>query len=135
MFHNEKDFYDVVVIDEAQMIADQAPWYDSWKKAITKANAKEVHIICSFNAKQMISELLGESHVEVIDYVRDIPLEVESQLFRLNHARKGDRARLFFKTMCVETASELQRSETLMSSMIYGSMPPENTEKSRCRDS
>ncbi|MCM3653745.1 DEAD/DEAH box helicase [Metabacillus litoralis] len=126
MFH-EKDFYEVVIIDEAQMIADKDRGF-SWYKAITKANAKEVHIICSFNAKQMILELLGESHVEVIDYVRDIPLEVESQLFRLNHARKGDALVCFSRRRVLETASELQRSGRQVS-MIYGSMPPETRKK------
>ncbi|MGZ4161303.1 MAG: RNA helicase, partial [Neobacillus sp.] len=49
MFH-EKEYYDVVVIDEAQMITDKDRGF-SWYKAITKANAKEVHIIGSRNSK------------------------------------------------------------------------------------
>ncbi|OAS82152.1 MULTISPECIES: helicase-related protein [Metabacillus] len=126
MFH-EKEFYEVVVIDEAQMIADKDRGF-SWYKAITKANAKEVHIICSFNAKAMILQLLSSSHVEVHEYVRDIPLEVEFQLFRLNHTRKGDAIVCFSRKRVLETASELQRSGRQVS-MIYGSMPPETRKK------
>jgi ATP-dependent RNA helicase SUPV3L1/SUV3 len=126
MFH-EKEFYEVVVIDEAQMIADKDRGF-SWYKAMTKANAKEVHIICSFNAKSMILQLLGESHVEVHEYVRDIPLEVESQLFRLGHTRKGDALVCFSRKRVLETASELQRDGRQVS-MIYGSMPPETRKK------
>ncbi|MGG3573580.1 helicase-related protein [Bacillus gobiensis] len=126
MFH-EKDFYEVVVIDESQMLADKDRGF-SWYKAITKANAKEVHIICSFNAKSMILELLGESDVDVHEYVRDIPLEVESQLFRLRHARKGDALVCFSRKRVLETASELQRRGRQVS-MIYGSMPPETRKK------
>ncbi len=126
MFH-EKDFYDVVVIDEAQMLADKDRGF-AWYKAITKAKAKEVHIICSFNAKTMILDLLGESDVAVFDYRRDIPLEVEHQLFRINDTRKGDALVCFSRRKVMETASELQRSKRKVS-MIYGSMPPETRKK------
>ncbi|MGM7723006.1 DEAD/DEAH box helicase [Metabacillus sp. Hm71] len=126
IFH-EKDFYEVVVIDEAQMIADKDRGF-SWYKAITKANAKEIHIICSFNAKPMILQLLGESDVEVYEYVRDIPLEVESQVFKIGQARKGDALVCFSRKRVLETASELQRKGHKVS-MIYGSMPPETRKK------
>ncbi|NRK74522.1 RNA helicase, partial [Salmonella enterica subsp. enterica serovar Typhi] len=52
MFH-EKEYYDVVVIDESQMIADKERGF-SWYRAITKANAKEIHIIASLHAKNML---------------------------------------------------------------------------------
>ncbi|MEH7380384.1 DEAD/DEAH box helicase [Bacillus sp. JJ1533] len=123
----EKDFYEVVVIDEAQMISDKDRGF-SWYKAITNANAKEVHIICSFHAKWMILQLLGNSDVEVHEYHRDVPLEVEPQLFRLNHTRKGDALVCFSRRRVLETASELQRSGRRVS-MIYGSMPPETRKK------
>ncbi|MEC1721793.1 helicase-related protein [Schinkia azotoformans] len=126
MFH-EKDYYDVVVIDEAQMLADKDRGF-SWYKAITKAKAKEVHIICSFNAKSMILDLLGESDVDVFEYRRDIPLEVEQHLFRLNDTRKGDALVCFSRRQVLETASELQRGKRKVS-MIYGSMPPETRKK------
>lgn len=126
MFY-EKDFYDVVVIDEAQMLADKDRGF-AWYKAITKANAKEVHIICSFNAKTMILELLGESHVDVFEYRRDTPLEVEPNVFRLNDTQKGDALVCFSRRQVLETASELQKGKRQVS-MIYGSMPPETRKK------
>ncbi|WP_226665239.1 helicase-related protein [Metabacillus litoralis] len=126
MFH-EKDDYDVIVIDESQMIEDKDRGF-SWYKAITKANAKEVHIICSFNARPMILEVLGDSHIEIHEYYRDVPLEVEPNLFRLNQTRKGDALVCFSRKRVLETASELQRSGRQVS-MIYGSMPPETRKK------
>ncbi len=126
MFY-EKDFYEVVVIDESQMIADKDRGF-SWYKAITKANAKEVHIICSFNARQMILELLGDSNITIYEYFRDVPLEVEPQLFRLNQTRKGDALVCFSRKRVLETAAELQRTGRKVS-MIYGSMPPETRKK------
>ncbi|MFT4414246.1 helicase-related protein [Fredinandcohnia humi] len=126
MLH-EKEFYEVVVIDESQMIADKDRGF-SWYKAITKANAKEIHIICSFHAKSMIQQLLWDSQVKVNEYIRDVPLEVEPQLFRLNQARKGDALVCFSRRRVLETAAELQRAGRSVS-MIYGSMPPETRKK------
>ncbi|MDZ5473874.1 helicase-related protein [Bacillus sp. 31A1R] len=126
MFH-EKEFYDVVVIDEAQMITDKDRGF-SWYKAITKANANEVHIIGSRNAKGMMLELLGDSDVTVHHYKRDIPLEVESKPFQISQTKKGDALICFSRRRVLETASRLQ-NEGYSVSMIYGSMPPETRKK------
>lgn len=126
MFH-EKDFYEVVVIDEAQMIADRERGF-SWYRAITKANAKEVHIIASLHAKNMILQLLGDIDVEVHEYRRETPLQVENELFQLSHTRKGDALVCFSRRSVLETASELQRKGWQVS-IIYGSMPPEARKK------
>ncbi|WP_233523063.1 helicase-related protein [Peribacillus saganii] len=122
MFH-EKDFYEVVVIDEAQMLADKDRGF-SWYKAISKANAREVHIIGSRNIKKMLLQLLGDSSIEVHDYSRDIPLQVESKEFSLKNTKKGDALVCFSRRQVLETASLLQRNRHSVS-MIYGSMPPE----------
>lgn len=126
MFH-EKDFYDIVVIDEAQMITDKDRGF-SWYKAITKANANEVHIIGSKNAKSMMLKLLGDSDIEIHEYSRDIPLEVESKIFKMNDVKKGDALICFSRKRVLENAARLQRSGHSVS-MIYGSMPPETRQK------
>lgn len=122
MFH-EKDYYDVVVIDEAQMIADRDRGF-SWYKAITKANAREVHIVGSLNLKEMILKLLGEENIEIHEYTRDIPLLVEKKAFRIKDTKKGDALVCFSRKRVLETASRLENSGFSVS-MIYGSMPPE----------
>jgi ATP-dependent RNA helicase SUPV3L1/SUV3 len=126
MFH-EKDFYEVVVIDESQMIADKDRGF-SWYKAITKASAKEVHIIGSRNIKNIILELLGDSDITIHEYTRDIPLQVESGEFSMNQTKKGDALVCFSRRQVLETASRLQNSGHSVS-MIYGSMPPETRKK------
>ncbi|WP_028400232.1 DEAD/DEAH box helicase [Ectobacillus panaciterrae] len=126
MFH-EKDFYDVVVIDEAQMIADKDRGF-SWYKAITKANAAEVHIIGSRNMKTMILQLLGNSNVDIREYNRDIPLKVESEVFNLTDTKKGDALVCFSRKRVLGVASSLQNNGHSVS-MIYGSMPPETRKK------
>jgi ATP-dependent RNA helicase SUPV3L1/SUV3 len=126
MFH-EKDFYEVIVIDEAQMITDKDRGF-SWYKAITKANANEVHIIGSKNAKSMMLKLLGDADIEINEYSRDIPLEVESKTFKMNEAKKGDALICFSRKRVLENAARLQRAGHSVS-MIYGSMPPETRQK------
>ncbi|MGG7618349.1 helicase-related protein [Bacillus coreaensis] len=126
MFH-EKDRYDCIVIDEAQMITDKDRGF-SWFKAITKARAREVHIIGSRNSKNMILQLLGESKTEIHEYKRDIPLEVEGNEFSIKHVRKGDALICFSRRRVLETASRLQNDRHSVS-VIYGSMPPETRKK------
>ncbi|MCQ6280341.1 helicase-related protein [Bacillus sp. EB600] len=126
MFH-EKDFYNVVIIDEAQMITDKDRGF-SWYKAITKANADEVHIIGSRNSKSMMLQLLGETSFEIHEYTRDTPLEVEAKEFKITHVKKGDALICFSRRRVLETASKLQHDGHSVS-MIYGSMPPETRKK------
>ncbi|MFL6562482.1 MAG: DEAD/DEAH box helicase, partial [Bacillus sp. (in: firmicutes)] len=126
MFH-EKEFYEVIVIDEAQMITDKDRGF-SWYKAITKANAEEVHIIGSRNSKSMLLQLLGESDIEIHEYSRDTPLEVETKEFHIKHVKKGDALICFSRRRVLETASRLQNDGHTVS-MIYGSMPPETRKK------
>lgn len=119
---SEKDEYDCIVIDEAQMIADRERGF-SWYQAITGAIAKEVHIIGSKNTKSMFLQLL-EGDVTIYEYNRDTPLKVERQKFTINQARKGDALICFSRRKVLETAGFLERSGKKVS-MIYGSMPPE----------
>ncbi|MBT2638208.1 helicase-related protein [Bacillus sp. ISL-39] len=126
MFY-EKDFYEVVVIDESQMIADKDRGF-SWFKAITKANAEEVHIIGSRNIKGMMMDLLDDGVADIYEYSRDIPLQVENNEFSLKHTKKGDALVCFSRKQVLENASRLQNSGRQVS-MIYGSMPPETRKK------
>ncbi|MGZ9817571.1 helicase-related protein [Peribacillus simplex] len=126
MFH-EKDYHEVIVIDEAQMIADKDRGF-SWFRAITQANAKEVHIIGSKNIKMMLLNLLNEADLELHEYRREIPLEVEQREFVLKYTKKGDALICFSRRQVLETASRLKESGHNIS-MIYGSMPPENRKR------
>lgn len=126
MFH-EKDYYDVIVIDEAQMIADKDRGF-SWYRAITKANAREVHIIGSRNIEKMLLNLLDEADLELYEYRREIPLEIESKEFESKHTKKGDALICFSRRQVLETASRVQAGGHRVS-MIYGSMPPENRKR------
>ena len=126
MFY-EKDDFNCIVIDEAQMIADQERGF-AWYRAITSANANEVHIIGSKNSKEMLLQLLEGSDITLYEYEREIPLHVEHKNFSIDHTKKGDALICFSRKRVLETASLLQRRRKKVS-MIYGSMPPETRKK------
>ncbi|WP_455660614.1 DEAD/DEAH box helicase [Pradoshia sp.] len=126
MFH-EKDVYDVMVIDEAQMIADKDRGF-SWYRAIQKARAKEVHIIGSHSSKKMLLNLLEGNDVELHEYHRNVPLKVEKKPFNLSHVKQGDALIVFSRAKVLQTASRLERDGHKVS-IIYGSMPPETRAK------
>ena len=107
MFY-EKDDFDCIVIDEAQMIADQERGF-AWYRAITSANANEVHIIGSKNSKEMLLQLLEGSDITIYEYKREIPLRVEHKNFSIDHTKKGDALICFSRKRVLETASLLQR--------------------------
>ncbi len=122
-----KDEYDVIVIDEAQLIADKDRGF-SWYKAITKATAKEVHIIGSRNVKTMLLQLLTGADITIHEYSREVPLQIEKREFQFNQTKKGDALVCFSRKRVLETASQLQNNGYSVS-MIYGSMPPETRKK------
>lgn len=122
-----KEQYDVVVIDEAQLIADKDRGF-SWYKAITKATANEVHIIGSRNVKPMLQQLLKGADITIHEYSREIPLQIEKREFQFNQTKKGDALVCFSRKQVLETASRLQNNGHSVS-MIYGSMPPETRKK------
>lgn len=126
MFY-EKTFFELIVIDESQMITDKDRGF-SWYKAITKANANEVHIIGSRNSKELITQLLGDSEIEIREYFRDIPLVVEEKEFAIKATEKGDALVCFSRRRVLDTASRLENDGHSVS-MIYGSMPPETRKK------
>ena len=78
--------------------------------------------------RNMLIGLLGNSEIEIIEYKRDIPLEVEKKEFKIKQVKKGDALICFSRKRVLETASRLENDGHTVS-MIYGSMPPETRKK------
>lgn len=76
----------------------------------------------------MLLNLLNEADLELHEYRREIPLEVEQKEFGLKFTKKGDALICFSRRHVLETASRLKESGHNVS-MIYGSMPPENRKR------
>lgn len=118
--------YDIAVVDEAQMIADDDRGH-SWTRAILGVQAKEIHLCMSPVAEEVIIhliELCGDTY-EVCKYERKTELVVEEEPFDFpKDVREGDAFIVFSKKSVLNIAGRLE-AEGIKSSVIYGSLPPE----------
>jgi len=118
--------YDIAVIDEAQMIADEERGH-SWTRAILGLKAKEIHVCMSSSAEKVITHLISlcnDTYVKNI-YERKTPLVYEDKPFVFpDDVREGDALIVFNKRSVLDIAGRLER-EGIRSSVIYGSLPPE----------
>lgn len=118
--------YEVAVIDEAQMVADELRGH-SWTRAILGVRAKEIHVCMSPAAEEVIKHLIGlsEDDYEICRYERKTPLELEEKAFHFpEDVKAGDALIVFSKKAVLNVAARLE-SEGIESSVIYGSLPPE----------
>lgn len=118
--------YEVVVIDEAQMIADSQRGA-AWTRAILGVKSKEIHICCAPYATDILKTIIEdcEDTVEVIHHVRDTELVVESSPFKFpSSVREGD-ALIVFSRKSVLTVAAALEDKKVSCSLIYGSLPPE----------
>lgn len=117
--------YDVAVIDEIQMIADSQRG-QAWTRALLGLQCSEIHICGALNAKELVIKILDDcgDFFEVIEYKRQTPLEVMTELFTLKDAQKGDALVAFSKKRVLEL-SKYYLDKGMKNSVIYGDLPPE----------
>ncbi|MCK2000242.1 hypothetical protein MZM54_02425 [[Brevibacterium] frigoritolerans] len=119
-------FYDLVVIDEAQMSSDPSRG-NAWTRAILGIVSTDIHICCSLNAVPIIKKLIDDcdDEVEVIVHERKTPLIVEKDTFTFpKDIQSGDAFIVFSRKMVLQVASVLS-DLGIKSSLIYGNLPPE----------
>lgn len=122
--------YDVAVIDEGQLLADEQRGH-AWTRAILGIMAEEVHVCCAKNAVGMIKQLIDDcgDHVTVVDHERQTPLIVESTPFTFpDDVSEGDALIVFSRKKALQVASELMELDIPVS-IIYGNLPPETRRK------
>ena len=117
-------FYDVAVIDEAQMIADPDRG-GAWTSCILGLCAKEIHVCASRNAEKLLKKIIescGDS-VTVVHHKRQTPLMFESAPVRFpKDVRSGDALIVFSKRDVHAVSAELQK-QGRKCSIIYGALP------------
>ena len=116
--------YDVVVIDEAQMITDTFRG-DRWVRAIFCVDAREVHICLAPEAKDLICEILDSfgAPYEIVEHKRLAPLKYSGMFRSISFAKPGDALIVFSRRSVLSVAAELERSG-IKASVIYGALPP-----------
>ena len=118
--------YDIAVIDEAQMVADEDRGH-SWTRAILGTRAREIHICMSPVALEVVEHLIELTHdsYEVNQYERKTALVLEDRPFEFpDDCQPGDAYIVFSKKSVLNIAARLE-SAGIHASVIYGSLPPE----------
>ena len=117
-------FYDVAVIDEAQMIADPSRGA-AWTRAIFGVNAEEVHICLAPEAAFIIRYLLDsfQAKYEIVRHKRLVPLVFAGQAKGLDAVQPGDALITFSRKDVLGIAAALEQRH-ISASVIYGALPP-----------
>ena len=122
---DETDRYDIAVIDEAQMVADNERGW-AWTTAILGLRADEIHVCIAPYAEKIITHLIeecGDSY-EIIRHERQTPLVMDKPKFKLfrEHIHKHDAFIVFSRRNVHAVAGEL-RTMGIRCSVIYGNLP------------
>ena len=118
--------YDIAVIDEAQMVADDDRGH-SWTRAILGVKAKEIHVCMSPAAENVVIHLINlcNDRYEIRHYERKTPLVIEDIPFDFpKNIKAGDAYIVFSKKSVLNIEGRLEENG-VKSSVIYGSLPPE----------
>ncbi len=127
------EVFDIAVIDEAQMVADDFRG-KSWTRAILGLCADEIHVCMAPEAEAIVKRMIRRcgDEFEIIRRDRTTPLLYDGSEFAIKkELEPGDALVTFSKKSVLALASYLQ-SLDIKCSIIYGSLPPE-TRKEQVR--
>ncbi|MBQ1292113.1 MAG: hypothetical protein IIY28_12310 [Lachnospiraceae bacterium] len=121
---NLQAYYEVAVIDEAQLITDSQRG-GAWTNAILGICAEEVHVCCSPDAEEMLLSIIREcgDEVTVTHHDRLTPLLQDTAHFSFpGGVMKGD-ALIVFSRRSVHAVAATIRDRGLKCSVVYGALP------------
>lgn len=126
--------YDVVVIDEIQMIADTTRGA-AWTKAILGLRCKEIHVCGGLEAREIVEKLARAcgDEFEVKKYERFSKLQVSGKSLArdpthkgaYSHVRPGDCVVAFSRNDIFAIKREIESTTDHKCCVIYGKLPPE----------
>lgn len=119
-----KTYYDVAVIDEAQMIADRSRG-GAWTAAIMGVCAETVHICAAPDAEQRLIQIIRDcgDEYKVVRHRRMTPLVYEEQIVSFpEDVQPGDALIVFSRRNVHAVAAQLQKRHRKCS-IIYGALP------------
>ena len=117
--------YDVAVIDEAQLVADEERG-GAWTKAILSVKAKEVHICFAPEVLEFMTALMQDINApyDVMLHDRLTPLVYSGNVDGLDCVQPGDAFICFSRKSVLNIAASLERDYGVKASVIYGALPP-----------
>ncbi|MFN8529600.1 MAG: helicase-related protein [Anaerolineae bacterium] len=116
---------DVVIIDEAQMLADPDRGW-AWTRAIMEAEAPEIRVICPPTGQKLIEQMAKSAAIpyEVIEHERLAPIQVAKKHWSLRDLPPRTILVAFSRQSVLHLKTELERMKRTVS-VIYGNLPPE----------
>ena len=117
-------YYDVAVIDECQLVADEQRG-GAWTEAILGIAANEVHLCASENALGILTKLIemcGDTYT-VEYHERFVPLVPDETPFVFPQSARKNDALIAFSKKAVLSYAEQLKNHGMTASVIYGDLP------------
>lgn len=128
-----REIYDIAVIDEAQMMADENRG-SFWTRAILGIRAEEIHVCCSGTAEDLLVKMIkrcGDTY-DTVYHERNTRLEFIPKRYDMSKdVEPGDALIAFSKKNVLAIAATLE-GRGIKASVIYGNLPPQ-TRKEQVR--
>lgn len=125
-----REVYDIAVIDEAQMMADENRG-SYWTRAILGIRAGEVHVCCSGTAEDLLVRMLARcgDECEIIRHERNTKLQFIPERYDMaKDVEPGDALIAFSKKNVLAIAAALE-GHGIHASVIYGNLPPQTRQE------
>jgi len=120
--------YDVAVIDEIQMIADEHRGY-AWTRAVLGLRAREIHVCGGLEASSLVERLVAATgdDFELKEYKRLSKLVVNDKSLQGDYSqiRPGDCIVAFSRADIFSIRRQVEQLTPYKCAVIYGQLPPE----------
>jgi superfamily II DNA/RNA helicase len=118
-----EQIYDIVVIDECQLIQDESRGC-YWTKSILGMKAAVIHLCAAPEAEDILVRIIKDCNedYDIIRHERNTELIFSKSPFTLNNTQKGDALVVFSRKSVLRISEELS-SYNKKASIIYGALP------------
>ena len=126
--------YDVVVIDEIQMLGEEFRGF-AWTRALLGVRSKEIHVCGGREAIDIVKKIckMSGDDFELNEYKRFTDLKVQPKSLAKSSTAKGSYAHVepgdcvvaFSRNDIFAIAREIEQSTQYKCCVIYGSLPPD----------
>ena len=125
-----RETYDIAVIDEAQMVADENRG-SFWTRAVLGIRAKEVHVCCSGTARDLLVKMLKRcgDEIEIVSHERNTRLVFVPERYDMSKDVEPGAALIAFSKKNVLAIAAALESRGIRASVIYGNLPPQTRQE------